>query len=397
MWTGPTFQTYYIRIPDLAREKLDKEDSKYLLQVDFEEYLDFLVDEAKWDPLLWDESQKTVEPFSIKRQRRDEHFGNRTYQIEEQRIRLRIPISPHSQRDDYFEFGPSTTRGTEPEWRFQDDILIHEVEATAQGVQKGIEDVRFWLGNRNKEIEAGNKQLKDRIRPIWEAKRKQLEEKKSTTEELLQKLNIPIHRDPDAKIKPIEIKPRQLRTAMEKPKTTSLAESVLNRGDVVSLVDFIEQYTQQFEIAPKSYQKMEEEELRDLLIGMMNANYPGSTTGETFSKLGKTDISFRVDSGHVLICECKFWAGAKAYGDAIDQLFNYLTWRQNYSVLLHFCKLKDMTIAISEGKRATTEHTSFAPEALYAQSETRFNSRHSHPQDASKLVEVFHLFVDLSI
>ncbi len=142
---------------------------------------------------------------------------------------------------------------------------------------------------------------------------------------------------------------------------------------------------------------VDEEELRDLLSGMMNANYPGSTTGETFSKLGKTDISLRVDSGHVLICECKFWSGTKAYRDAVEQLFNYLTWHQNYGVLLHFCKLKDMTTAVSEGKRAITEHSSFAAGTLHAQSETRFTSRHVHPQDASKLVEIFHLFVDLSI
>ena len=45
--------------------------------------------------------------------------------------------------------------------------------------------------------------------------------------------------------------------------------------------------------------------------------------------------------------------------DAVEQLFNYLTWRQNYGVLLHFCKLKDMTAAFSEGKRAVTEHLSF--------------------------------------
>jgi len=397
MWAGPTFQIYYQRIADITREILDKEDSDYLLQVDFEEYLDLLVDKIKWEPLLWDESQMTVESFSIKRQGRDKYRRERTYQVEEQRIRLRIPISPHPQRDDYFKFGPSTTRGTEPEWGFEGDILVHEVEATEQGVQKGIEEIRFWLGNRNIEIEAGNKLLQGQIRSVWEAKRKKLAEKQNTTEDLLQKLNIPLHRDPNAKIKPIEIKPRQLRTVMQKPKPTSRAESVLNRDDVILLVDFIEQYTLQFEITPKSYQKMDEEEIRDLLVGMMNANYPGSTTGETFSKLGKTDISLRVDSGHVLICECKFWSGAKAYGDAIDQLFNYLTWRQNYGVLLHFCKLKDMTIAISEGKRATTEHSSFAPETLHAQSETRFTSRHSHPQDASKLVEVFHLFVDLSI
>jgi len=285
----------------------------------------------------------------------------------------------------------------EPKWEFEGNVLVRVVEATEQGVREGTEAVRFWLGNRNRDIEAGNKQLRDRIRPVWEAKRKQLEEKRGATNALLQKLNIPLHRDPNAKIKPIEIKPRQLRTVIEKPKPTSKAESTLSRDDVLSLVDFIEQYTQQFEVAPRTYQKMDEEELRDLLAGMMNANYPGSTTGETFYKLGKTDISLRVDSGHVLICECKFWSGAKAYKDAVDQLFNYLTWRQNYSVLLHFCKLKDMTTAVSEGQRATSEHPSFTPGTLHTQSETRFTSRHAHPQDASKSVEVFHLFVDLSV
>lgn len=397
MWTGPTLQTYYNNIHRIVGGNLDKEDSSYLLQVDFNEYLNFLVEQAKWEPLLWDESQMTVEPFTTKLQRRDEFHDGQTYQVEVQRFRLRIPISPHSQRADYFKFGPSKWWGAEPEWRFEDDILIHEVEATEQAVQKGIEEVRFWLGNRNKEIEAGNKQLEDHIRPVWEAKRKRLEERQSNTDALLHKLNIPLHQDPNAKVKPIEIKPRHLRTIMEKPKPTSKAEVTLNQSDVMSLVVFIEQYTRQFEVAPRTYQKMDEEELRDLLVGMMNANYPGSTTSETFSKLGRTDISLRVDSGHVLICECKFWSGANAYRDAMDQLFKYLTWRQNYGVLIHFCKLKDMTVAVSEGKRAVTEHSSFTDGTLQEQSETRFTSRHAHPQDANKSVEIIHLFVDLSV
>lgn len=398
MWDGPTFQSYYQQIDRIVRKQLDAEDPDYLLRVDFEEYLDFLVGESEWEPLIWDESQMTIEPFSVKHQRTDE-FRGQTYLVEDQRMRIRIPVTHHPQRSDYFKFGPTTTWSAqrEPAWAFEGDVLIHEVDASEESVQKGLEAIQFWLGNRNKDIEAGNKQLNERIRPVWEAKRKQLEERRGGTEELLQKLNIPLHQKADANNKPIEIKSRRLRTVMEKPMATSKAEPVLKREDVASLVDFIAQYTQQFEVAPKTYQKMSEEELRDLLVGMMNANYPGSTTGETFNKLGKTDISLRVDSGHVLICECKFWSGAKAYGDAIDQLFNYLTWRQNYGVLLHFCKLKDMTTAISEAQRAITEHSSFVSDSLYSSSETRFTSKHSHPQDAGKLVEVFHILIDLSV
>lgn len=397
MWSGPTFQAYYLQIGSMIRHKLSAESPAYLLEVDFDEYLDYLVAEIKKEPLEWYEDQKTIEEFTVKIERRDRAFGA-PYIVSEQRLRLRIPISPHPQRDLYFRYGPSTTRGAEPDWKFEGNVLVREVEATEQAVQKVIEDVRFWLGTRNEDIELGNRNLLEHIRPVWEEKRRQLEEQHSTTQSLLQKLNIPLHQDPNARAKPVEIKPRQLRTVMEKPTARATQrEPTLNREDVASLVDFIGQYVRQFEVSPKTYTGMGEEELRDLLVAMMNTSYPGSTTAETFSKLGKTDISLRPDSGHVLICECKFWSGAKAYGEAIDQLFGYLTWRQNYGVLIHFCRLKDMSRAISEAKRATSEHRSFTEGGLHDHSEARFTSRHFHPQDASKLLEIHHLFIDLSV
>jgi len=370
------------------------------LEVDFDEYLEYLIADARWELLEWDETQVTVEPFSVKRQHGDEWRRGETVQVEEQWLRFRIPISSHPQISDYFKYSPSTVRGDEPDWKFEPGILIYEVRATEQTVDKGIEPVQFWLGNRNKDIEAGNKQLHGHIHPVWEVKRKQLEQQHGTTQVLLQKLNIPLHQDPNAEIKPVEIKPRVLRTVFEKPKqpkTTGKPEPTLNRDDVTALVDFIDQYTRQFEVSPKTYEKMDEEELRDLLVGMMNANYPGSTTGETFNRLGKTDISLRVDAGHVLICECKFWSGAKGYTDPLEQLFNYLTWRQNYGVLIHFSKLKDATRAISEAERTIGKHPSFTEETINKHSEARFSSRHVHPQDPDKSLEIYHLFVDLSV
>jgi hypothetical protein len=383
---------------------LNKEDPAYLLRVDFNEYLDHLISETEWQPLEWHEEEKTVEPFTVQREQHDTFF-DRTFVMEIPMLRIRIPLSPHPQRQYYFEVRPSTGRlSGEPDWQFETDrssgteYLILEVEESEDGVKRGLENVQFWLGNRNRDIEEGNARLPEIIRPVWEAKRKQLEERAGSTQTLLQKLDIPLYQDPKARTRPVEVKPRQLRTAIQRPTArTTAVEASLEREDVVKLVDFIEQYTREFEVAPKTYAKMDEEELRDLLVGMMNANYPGSTTAETFSKLGKTDISLHVDFGHVLICECKFWSGAKAYGKAIEQLFSYLKWRQNYGVLLHFCKLKDMSRALLEAQRATSEHPSFTPGSLHRQTETRFSSRHTHPQDAEKLVEIHHVFVDLSV
>lgn len=395
MWAGPTFQSYYLRVPQMTREFLDNEDPKYLLEVDFEHYLDYLVDRIRWEPQEWDEAGMTIEPFTTKVERMDD-FDRRPFTLEVQRLRVRMPLAPHPQRKDYFKFGPSTTWGSQPDFKFEGDTLVLEVEATESEVEQGLKQVTFWLGNRNSEIEGGNKGLRSTIRGIWETKREQLETRFGATDALVRKLNIPLHQDPNAPIKPIEIKERPLRTVVEKPPRGLKSETALSREDVSGLVDFIYQYTKQFEVAPRSYDQMDEEKLRDLLIGMMNVNYPGSTTGETFNKLGKTDISFRVDSGHVLICECKFWAGAKTYGQALDQLFRYLTWRQNYGVLISFSKLKGMTRAIEEATKTLAEHESFTSGSITAIGEARLVSRHVHPQDPERFLEVFHLFVDLS-
>ena len=102
MWDGPTFQGYYIDVPRRTRAMLDKEDPEYLLHVDFDEYLAFLVEKCKWEPMEWDIDARTVEPYTETLTRRD-HF-DRTYSDETHRIRIRVPISPHPQREDYFKF-----------------------------------------------------------------------------------------------------------------------------------------------------------------------------------------------------------------------------------------------------------------------------------------------------
>jgi len=396
VWDGPTFQSYYLQVDRLVGNLLAKEPRDYLLNVDPEAYLEHLVEEIAWQPLEWDESQRTIEPFIVKRERPGD-FG-RSYVFDEDGFRLRIPISAHPQRNDYFKFGPSTTWAgrAEPKWKFEGNVLILEVEATAEAVERGLEAVRFWLSGRNRDIEAGNQQLRSRIQAVWERRRRQIEEQAAAVQATVQRLNIPLHQDPNATVKPVEVKPRQIRTVVGRPKATARAEPTLDRADVSALVDFIDQYARQFELTPRPYASMDEEALRDLLIGMMNANYPGSSTGETFSKLGKADITLRIDTGHVLICECKFWSGAKAYGEALKQLFGYLTWRQNYGVLITFCKLRDMTQAVANARSAVSQDSSYAPNSLHDESDSRFVSRHSHPQDTGKAVEIHHLFFDLS-
>ena len=71
MRAGPMSQLYYSQINWITRERLDKENSDYLLDVDFDQYLEYLIADARWEPLQWDDTQMTVEFLSTKRQRQD--------------------------------------------------------------------------------------------------------------------------------------------------------------------------------------------------------------------------------------------------------------------------------------------------------------------------------------
>jgi hypothetical protein len=82
---------------------------------------------------------------------------------------------------------------------------------------------------------------------------------------------------------------------------------------------------------------MEEEHLRDHILMVLDPNFEyGSATGETFNKKGKTDILLRHDSSVAFVAECKFWGGEKVFHKTIDQLLNYLTWRDSKTAVIIF-------------------------------------------------------------
>lgn len=397
MRNQPTFQSYYAQVDALVSKKLGDANPQYLREVDSDEYLDYLVAEIAWQPLEWDETGITADAFTARMEKRD-GFDGQIRAVDVPRIRLRLPVSHHPQRRQFLDFAPSQMRGSgEPPWNFEGDVLVMEVDVSEAAIQRLLDDFRYWIGGRNRDVEVGNKDLRERIGRIWRARRELLEHQYGAATSVLQKLNIPLHPDRNARVRPVEITPRKLNTVIEAPRPRAKPEPVLDAADVITLVDFIEQYARQFEVAPQTYAKLDEEELRNLLVGMMNANYPGSTTAETFNKLGKTDISLRVEGGNVLVAECKFWPGAKGYTEALEQLSGYLTWRQNYAVLITFCTLKDMSRAVGAAKEAMQAHRTCTPGNVTASTETRFTSRHSHPQDADKSLEVHHLFFDLSV
>jgi hypothetical protein len=92
------------------------------------------------------------------------------------------------------------------------------------------------------------------------------------------------------------------------------------------------------ERSPSMAAKLDEEQIRDLLLVNLNAQFEGKAGDEVFNGAGKTDILIRVGDRNVFIGECKIWKGPKTIRDALDQLLRYLVWRDTKAALLLFIR-----------------------------------------------------------
>lgn len=99
-------------------------------------------------------------------------------------------------------------------------------------------------------------------------------------------------------------------------------------------------------------------QLRDSFRGL-NGQFEGAATGETFNFEGKTDILIRKDGRNLFIAECKFWSGAKAFHDTIDQLLKYLTWRDAKTAVLLFVRNVKISTVLDQIPKLLESHEGF--------------------------------------
>lgn len=161
--------------------------------------------------------------------------------------------------------------------------------------------------------------------------------------------------------------------------------------DIVSVID---NQGRQFEKTPLTYKNLKEEDLRNIILTNLNGLFEGKATGESFSNRGKTDIYLNIDKGNILIFECKIWHGEALYNETINQLLKYLTWRNNFGIIIFFVRLKNFSQILKNMENIIKKHPSYNSEYKII-SETHFLSLHKLAQDDFKNVEIHHLFYNL--
>ena len=136
-------------------------------------------------------------------------------------------------------------------------------------------------------------------------------------------------------------------------------EPVLNPDDYEHILSVMTNMVFVMERSPSAFTAMGEEALRSHFLVQLNGHYEGQASGETFNYEGKTDILIRTEGKNIFIAECKYWSGAKNFGETIDQLLGYVSWRDTKTAIIIFSRNKNFSRVIEVIPGAVKAHPNF--------------------------------------
>jgi hypothetical protein len=383
-------------LSDLIRSQLDKaevevvgKDPDELLTIPVEDQVDIVV--AHFGlvvPVLREDLAYSEEPQETKLTVLD--YG-RQVSVPATKYRVRIPFEGDT---GLLRHSPTGNRSICPVADIEHrEIIINLIgyRVTADDLNKEIDNtvsnIRKFLALQGPQAEACNKQMRERARANIEARRARLLESKS----IAASLRYPLKRRSDAPLTYVSSELRRSIASRAKTPASSrqsfIPEPTIDEVDYQHILKVMGDMALMMERSPRTFAKLQEEEIRDHFLLQLNGHYEGSATGETFNAAGKTDILVRDGDKNLFIGECKIWEGNQKLLDAIDQLLGYLTWRDTKSALIIFSRNKNFT-AVIQSIRSCVEKHPHKKRGPQSESETRFRYVFGNPEDHNREIIV---------
>jgi hypothetical protein len=408
---GPTFNDYYRTVTDKFNQDILRESEAQILGSDVNDLANYFCQKYALVPLEFDPSDITYEMKKEVRRvpahQRDEFYrdgGDLNYEFEFAVVSLSIQANPNlnmfkelSGPTHYMDGFDQRVQYSNQEISYSFDTKWYgghmDENAIAREVNDKSERLIKTLTDKNSSIESGNAALLREIHSAIEKRKQKLLADQDKLNSLTQKIKIPLKKKDNPGATKIHLSTRNfvkvVKPTPRLPEEYTLEESML--GEILSFVDG---QCKTFEKTPGSYKQLGEEQLRDIILSALNGIFDGNATGETFVKKGKTDIHLKIEKGEILIFECKNWGGEKIYLDTVDQLMGYVTWRQNYGVVIMFSKNKDFSKILTQIPDIIQKHTQYKS-GFKKLSSNHFVSDHTLPEDSGKTIRIHHLIYNI--
>ncbi len=404
-----TYEQFYRELFDRLKLQIESESDDYIIAQPSDDLVKYFFKDAL-QPIEFDSDKeesikhekyiKTI--YSHEREWGYQQDGD--LKVECEKIVVKLPIVLNRSIDQILNLRTnSISLSGGPQFTISGNNVVVEVEIKGYGknlnndqISSGILNTKSAIQNlfqsKNSEIEKENNKLKSQLAQFIESRKTKLDSDKKRLEELVKMIKIPIERKAGDVVKKVQIDRKPFIQKI-KPKTP-YEDYKLDREKVIDIIKLINNQCLQFEKTPKTYDKFDEPNLRDLILSNLNSVFEGKATGETFNSNGKTDIYLNIDKGNILVSECKIYGGQKLYHETIEQLLGYLTWRQNFGIMISFCKNKNFSKIIDEAEAIITFHNSY-DSGFKKIDDSHFISKHTLPGDEYKYVEFHHLYYNL--
>lgn len=412
MFGQASISDYYRQLQDNVRSEVLRETEEQILGTDVEELAQYIYEKYALSPIEIDSERETswdLEDYlqDIPEQRRESFYSGQgtLHDFQCQRAIVEVPILPNkdlqtisrlqgstysmSYSDSDFRWGANAISRSFETKGYQLQMDERSIANEVKRVLQTIQDTIHW---KNESILKENKELLGHAKFHIQQRRGALEQNKERLAALTKTIDIPLKKKSSAGAQVIRVSQTPL-VQRVKPKPTLPEQYVLDAERVKDIITLLDNQARSFEKTPKVFNSLGEEALRDILLSNLNSVFEGGATGETFSKNGKTDIHLNIAKGNILICECKIWGGQALYAETINQLRGYLTWRQNYGIVITFVRNKDFTKTLTDSEAAIKAHPSYLS-GFKKIDDTHFVSNHKIDDD-EKVVEIHHLFYHL--
>lgn len=341
--------------------EIDSFADEKIVNCDVDEWTEYLTEKYQVEPISFyvDYATRSIRKTQIKRNNPWGHFGDvygepQFYMVDGCNIDYKVPFSgddvllkctPSTYIMTSFEiFGfqkPSNTNYgfitirlsyTNQEMKGFGDNLEEKVNSDFRNQFSSFEKMS---GYANDDIRSYNENLTSNVQQLLNKRR----EKADVFFSFSKALKIPLNLNSSSpNLTPIPLK-KPHRANLNEPKPHAQEQQFyIDDSDFENIIKIIHLCGTALEESAKTFNQFNEEALRDYIKGMLSSHYENTVTGETFRRVGKTDIQIQREDKAAFIAECKVWHGIKLFSDAIEQLFCYATWKDTKLSLIIFNK-----------------------------------------------------------
>lgn len=288
----------------------------------------------------------------------DEFHRHEIYTVPASKVVVTFPISGTTEMLDYqastFSLGGKYGKVS------GDNVVVEVIERTlnADTIRRHVDQVKQDISKRigwaNGDLANFRGEAERSIRSAIASRKQRI----LNDREVEEALGIPV-RTSGIPRPPVPARRKHVTLQTRTRQKGFVPEPVLDEAVYQDILDAVRAWATSLERTPGTAAKLDEEELRDLLLGNLNTYWQGGAGGELFNGSGKTDILIRHGDRNAFIAECKIWRGPKGVADALDQLLSYLVWRDSKSALIMFIKTANPAATIDKLHRTVEEHSSF--------------------------------------